>query len=201
VSGAFLERMTLVPTARGPTLEALYHRGSGATPVVLAPSRPELGSLMDGAVLSELCWGLTQAGHPTLRFNWAGVGASSGDPSAGDLGLDVDDLREALSALRETESKPRVAVVGYGHGAVVAARAAEELSFITRVAAVAPTEVPSSPPVPARVFLGTEDHVAPRGSLEAAWGDAISWIPSADHAFSQELGSLRDAVVRFLAEE
>jgi len=80
----FLERMTVVRSGDD-TLEALYHRGRGAQPIVTAGGHPCLYGTMDSTVLAEMTWALTRHGHPTLRFNWRGVGVSTGTSGLPDL--------------------------------------------------------------------------------------------------------------------
>ena len=118
--GQFLERSVAIPTAGGLVLDGLYHRGVRAPACVLAAPHPALGGSMTVPAINELAWALTRAGHPTLRFDYRGVGASQGtsqhrgalleewggglpriEPAA--LADEVADLRAAGAQLAETE--------------------------------------------------------------------------------------------------
>lgn len=130
--GEYLERATVIAGEAGP-LEGLYHRGSRRPPVLIAPEHPDLAS-MESPIVAELAWALTRAGHPTLRFNYRGVGASRG-PRVATLDEAVSDARAARRHLlvpagagegeepSEVESLPPGAhvLVGVGFGARVAA--------------------------------------------------------------------------------
>src|SRR2546427_4386216 len=73
LSGQYLERSVVVGE-----LDALYHRGTREPPCVIAAPHPALGGSMLSPVVAELAWALTRAGHPTMRFDYRGVGASRG---------------------------------------------------------------------------------------------------------------------------
>jgi alpha/beta superfamily hydrolase len=124
--GEYLERAVAFPGDAG-ALEGLYHRGAARPPLLIAPPHPRSGGSMELPLIAELAWAVTRAGHPTLRFNYRGVGASGGefDEAAGA----VADARRALEHLRATTGGPAipVALLGVGFGAgVVAALAAED---------------------------------------------------------------------------
>lgn len=210
----FLERMTVV--RRGPdALEALYHRGRGAMPVVFAAGHPKLYGTMESAVLAELAWALSQRGHPTLRFNYRGVGASSGTSSVPPL-LDRDtdggivdasmldepyeDLCAALEQQLETCGDRTCAVVGYSFGAALAARAGVLHDAVERVILVAPPvlhlpfDFVALAASGASVYLaaGDDDGIAPIDAVERAVGGhvAVHRVPGASHEFSRGLSPL-----------
>lgn len=206
--------MTVVRAAEE-SLEALFHRGRGAQPVVLAPGHPRLYGTMESAVLAEVTWALTRRGHPTLRFNWRGVGASTGTSripdllerpeSAGPLApAELDEAYEDLSAAIEqhlsTTGEREVAVVGYSFGAAVAGRAAIEHPAVARVVLVAPPvgRLPfdfgaiAETGIPVYVACGGDDNIAPPEQIEQAVNGAVGVhrIANARHEFSRGLGPL-----------
>lgn len=212
----FLERMTVV-RSHGEVLEALYHRGRGKQPVVLAPGHPRLYGTMESAVVGELTWALSQRGHPTLRFNYRGVGASSGEshvpplleeeqqvpPEA--LAGPYEDLQAAIEQLLETTHDRSCAVVGYSFGAALAARAGLEHDRVDRVVLVAPpvSRLPFSlealleAGVPTFLVCGQDDRIAPPLDVERAAGEAagVHRIERANHEFSRGLSPLGQYVV------
>src|SRR5947209_9244566 len=77
LKGQYLERSVAVKSG-DIALDGLYHRGRKAPPCVLAPPHPVLGGSMTAPVIAELAWAITRAGHPSLRFDYRGVGGSQG---------------------------------------------------------------------------------------------------------------------------
>src|SRR5436853_5330379 len=139
LSGQYLERSVVVGE-----LDALYHRGSREPPCVIAAPHPALGGSMLSPVIAELAWALTRAGHPTLRFDYRGVGASRGASGqrAGsgrieDLRGEVADLQQICEHLLATTRMSAACAIGYSFGAAVALQAAED-PRIARVALIAP---------------------------------------------------------------
>ena len=48
---------------------------------VIAPPHPLYGGSMDSPVVNEVAWASARSGVAAVRFNWRGVGASTGVPS------------------------------------------------------------------------------------------------------------------------
>lgn len=116
--------------------------GPDAEPAaVVAPPHPMMGGSLDNPVVESLARGLAAAGCRTLRFNWRGVGASTGAAS-GDLGDALADYRAALQYLASLAPSldasvdasvdasavasvvASVVAAGYSFGAVAAVNAA-----------------------------------------------------------------------------
>lgn len=107
--GEYLERAVVIPGA--PVVEGLYHRGATSPSIVIAPPHPERGGSMELAVIAELAWALTRAGHATLRFNYPGVGASPGTFTS------ESRLEATHRALEHLEAcTPNAALAGAGIG-------------------------------------------------------------------------------------
>src|SRR5256885_14150105 len=143
LSGQYLERSVVVGE-----LDALYHRGTREPPCVIAAPHPALGGSMLSPVVAELAWALTRAGHPTMRFDYRGVGASrgvsrqvAGSGHFADLREEVADLQRICEHLLASTQMTEVCAVGYSFGAAVALEAAEE-SRVGRVVPVAPPPPP-----------------------------------------------------------
>jgi alpha/beta superfamily hydrolase len=158
--GEVLERMTTIDGPAG-VLEALWQGGGiGAehgAPVLVVPPHPRLGGSMDSAVLAELVWSLGRRRHPTLRFNFRGVGASQGtlalpwlpvdatsasDADEAHVAVDVSDLCEdaaaALAQLLQSTGERTAVVVGVSVGAIVAAHLLAHHDGVERGLLVAP---------------------------------------------------------------
>lgn len=146
--GQILERMTVVWHAEANVaLEALWQPGVTAgiagMPVIIAGHHPRLGGNMDGPACSEIVWQLARRGHPTLRFNWRGVGASSGtstvpwlpDESLPHLHEEIADLTCAID--HQAAGAPCV-LVGVSFGAGPAAALAARHPLVQQLVLVAP---------------------------------------------------------------
>ncbi len=218
--GQYLERPVLIATG-AICLEGLFHRGERAPAALILPPHPKLGGSMDSPVVAELAWALTRAGHPTLRLNYRGVGASQGAWEDGQH--DVGDLRMALqllaaSASASTDDAPApVALVGYSYGADLVLRALVDGVHAAAVVLVAPpvtlldpsehlAGLPSDFAPSDRVFTfcGSEDSVAVPEEVESIFGlhlgerHRADTIAGADHVFREGLVTLGQQVVKVL---
>ena len=178
-------------------LEGLYHRGSLRPALLVCPS-PGPGGGMDAPPVAELAWAAARAGHPSLRFQHRGEGASPGVPDAARA---LEDAEAALAHLAES-SRAKVAVAGVGGGCDTALALARAHPEIERLALVAPARAPAPPWPRARILaLVPEEGARPAASeLEAALGaaGAVEVLEGADPLFRSGLPRLGAAVVAFL---
>lgn len=193
---------------QGEALEGLFIAGetpshSGA---VIAPPHPLYGGSMDSPVVSELAWACTRAGLASLRFNWRGVGASTGEPS-GDLGIGAEDFAAALLQMARTVSGPLLAA-GYSFGAGAALRAVDEQPRVTRLLLVAPPPSLLDDAALRRgereilILTGERDTLAPAAELaeiaESTPRARFVPIPDTDHFFAAGLAQLTAEVTHWL---
>ena len=193
---------------QGAALEGLFIAGEtlASGGAVIAPPHPLYGGSMDSPVVSELAWACTKAGIASLRFNWRGVGASTGEAS-GDLGVGAEDFGAALLQMARTVSGPLLAA-GYSFGAGAALRAAAEQPRITRLLLVAPppslldATVLGSDEREILILGGERDALAPPDVLgeiaSAAPRARFVRIDEADHFFAVGLAQLTAEVSRWL---
>lgn len=102
-----------------PALEGLFHRGFRRTGVVILPAEPDRGG-MESPVVAEIAWAVTRRGHPSLRINYPGVGASEGVYGLESARTAADRATEHLLACLEPEQAVRpdaIGFVGLGRGA------------------------------------------------------------------------------------
>ncbi len=196
------ERPTTV-RAGAETLEARVAVPSGARlGVVVSHPHPLYGGDMDSPVVArmvEVCLG---RGLATLRFNFRGVGASTGrhDEGRGER----EDVRASLDHLRHTlGGDARVALAGYSFGAAVAAAVAATtpvggLALVAPPLRVAEVRLPSGVTGPVLVVVGAEDQYCPASALETMRAGlpaaTVVVIEGADHFFFGSLTPLGDAV-------
>ena len=110
----------------GGDLEGIFIAGAAGSNrgAVVAPPHPLFGGSIESPVLNEIAYACTKTGIASLRFNWRGVGASTGVPSGDAADAEVD-YRAALTHMGETVDGPIVAC-GYSFGAAAAVRVALE---------------------------------------------------------------------------
>ncbi len=204
------ERATViaVPGREDLVLEGLFVRAAEGSDAgaVIAPPHPLYGGSMASPVVGELAWACQKAGYATLRFDWRGVGASSGVPSGEASDADVD-YAAALLHLAETVSGPLL-LAGYSFGAATAVRVAAREPRVRRLVLVAPppalldarrlTAFPGS----ALLVTGERDVHARPAALEALIPGGprrrLEVIPDADHFFLEGLAGISRAVSAWL---
>ena len=196
------ERPTTV-RAGAETLEARLAVPPGArVGVVVSHPHPLYGGDMDNPVVDRIVEVCTARGVATLRFNFRGVGASSGrhDDGRGEQ----EDVRASLAHLQATlGAEARVALAGYSFGAAMAAAVAATvpvagLALVAPPMRVADVRTPSGCAGPILVVAGAEDQYCPAPALEtlrARLPEAtVIVIEGADHFFFGSLMPLGDAV-------
>jgi uncharacterized protein len=158
---------------------------------------------MDHPVGAELAWAVTRAGHPTVRFNFRGVGASPGRPTHPEAQL--EDVEAALRALEENAGTVAAAVATLGASALTALQLARTHPGLAGLALVSPgaMEVEELARVrqPLLVVVGAEEP-GPRAALATAVAEAAGTfvvVPGADARFQRNLREVGQAVVLWLA--
>src|SRR5947209_9268146 len=211
LKGQYLERSVAVRSG-DISLDGLYHRGRKAPSCVLAPPHPVLGGSMTVPVIAELAWAITRAGHPTLRFDYQGVGGSQGrtrhQPGSrriGDIRGEIDDLFAAIDQLLASTRSGAVCAIGYSFGAAVALAAAPDASVDRAVLIAPPTAVWDFSGLrdvdkPVLVVCAEHDPLCDRTLLRNLLGKraTMAVVPDADHAFVRSLPELGKSVVAWL---
>jgi len=157
---------------------------------------------MDNAVIDRMVEVCAARGVATLRFNFRGVGASSGrhDEGRGEQ----EDVRASLLHLQDVlGGGARVALAGYSFGAAMVAAAAQSvpvggLALVAPPLRLADLHRPAGVTGPIVVVAGTEDQYCPPSALEALHAmlpeATVVVIEGADHFFFGSLLPLGDAV-------
>lgn len=184
--------------AEGITLEAvLESNGHPLRLAVVCHAHPRMGGTMDSPLLLAVRDELVLRNWAVLRFNFRGVGSSTGD-----FGLGLDEVADVTAAIEEgTRILPGlpVALIGWSFGGAVAIRAAVGAADVTSCAVIAPAvaERPGLtaglPPardlkleIPLLVIVGSnDDQVSPRECREwaAVAGAKFVEVPGANHLF------------------
>ena len=174
----------------------------GATPLgtaLICHPNPSQGGTMDNKVVQTLARAFIQLGWRAVRFNFRGIGQSSGgwDEGRGE----VDDALAVLAAVLP----PGEALIlsGFSFGGYVASRAAQRLAEpARRLVLVGPaTSRFDTAAVPADtvVIHGEVDDVVPLASV-LDWARPQSLpvivVPGVGHFFHGQLPLLKSLVVR-----
>ncbi len=158
--------------------------------VVLCHPHPQFGGSMRSLVVSEWFANLPPAGVTCLRFNFRGVGASSGSFDAGPG--ERRDAETALAALRDLVPGAALVVAGWSFGADIAL-AINDPSVAGWVAVAPPGRWTDAhrhlahDPRPKLAVFGAHDELvdAEAGAARArAWpATEVEVVPGADHFF------------------
>ena len=174
--------------------------------VVLCHPHPVYGGTMDNRVVYRAAKAAAEAGYAALRFNFRGVGRSTGQF---DQGLGEKD--DVLAAIRWLESKyPRLdlAVIGYSFGAWVGLGAG---LGAPRVKALVGLGLPLdlydfdfllSSPKPALYIVGTRDEFCSGGNLDRFESrlpatSSVRRIEGSEHFFSGHLEAVQNLITDF----
>ncbi|MBI4328332.1 MAG: alpha/beta fold hydrolase [Chloroflexi bacterium] len=201
--GADLEGILSLPSEMGGLLPA----------VVACPPDPQLGGTMESTVISSVCLGLNGSGVAVLRFNFRGVGGSTGSHTLG--AGELEDARSAYRVLREWPGvdKKRIGLLGYSFGAGIAVRVGKREKEVAAVAAISPPL--KMPPVglqiakglapyphPLLLIIGARDGLTSPKELEE-WAKGLGstvrteTVPEADRAWHGQEEALAARVVAF----
>ena len=181
------------------TLEVVAHIPDVAPHAiaVIAHPLPTMGGTMENKIVTTLTKTFAELGFAALRFNFRGVGASSGEFDEGN-GEVEDALTVTRYALKEYGDLPLI-LSGFSFGGYVQARAAQQLPP-RQLVLIAPavTRYPM-PPVPHNTLLvhGELDEVV-------SLADVMQWarpqrlpiviLPGAVHFFHGRLDQLKEIV-------
>jgi hypothetical protein len=191
------------------SLEALVEDSRTHDPprgfAVVCHPHPLFGGTMTNKVVHMLARALQEAGLPTVRFNFRGVGASAGTHDDGRGEVDDAAAVAAWGAGRWPEVPLWLA--GFSFGAFVALVASARLAparLITVAPPVSrfdPTDVPT-PRCPWLLVQGTADEVVPTDTV-LAWAHRqtpapqLAILEGASHFFHGRLNDLREHVLAF----
>ncbi|HEV8535127.1 MAG TPA: alpha/beta fold hydrolase [Candidatus Limnocylindria bacterium] len=172
--------------------------------VVIAHALPTHGGTMRTPIMAAIARAAAERGWYALRFNFRGVGASSGEWSGGRH--ETDDLAAAVDFARSAAPGLPVGLVGYSFGAfqvleyLARGGRADAVALVgvgTRDVSFAPRELP---PIPPGTFIvaAENDQFGTADELRAAIPHArIATVRGVDHYFVGK----RDEVGALVAEE
>lgn len=176
--------------------------------VVVCHPHPQYGGTMRNKVAHTLARAFVHAGFSALRFNFRGIGQSTGEYDHGDG--ELDDAVAAMNYLRDREPQSPFWLAGFSFGAAIAIRAAAATP-VDGLVSVAPAVsrfangFETQPGCPWLVVQGDKDELVDVDET-VEWLDSLSpgpellIIPGAEHFFHGRLIELRGAVVEFIQD-
>lgn len=182
---------------------------SGSAPrgvAVIAHPHPLFGGTMDNKVVQTLARAFALCGWRAVRFNFRGVGGSTGAHDEG-----RGEVEDFLSVVRECAPRGPLALAGFSFGAYVASGAAERLLphraiaqmvlVGTAVGRFAVAAVPATLQPNTLVIHGEHDDTVPLAEV-FDWARPqnmpITVVSGGSHFFHGQLTLLKSLVVRHL---
>lgn len=179
-------------TTDGVDLDARLETISRSRAVIVTHPHPLYGGNMDNNVVATIAAAFARQGWSTLRFNFRGVGKSTGQYADG-IG-EQGDVQTAIDYLKQNGFQT-IDLAGYSFGAwVLAGWSRNNAPHPHRLFLVAPpvafVDFDTDTPIPGlhHIFTGSLDDLAPPRPIQAAlprWqpGARFTMIAEADHFF------------------
>lgn len=198
-------------TSDGERLEAIHDPADGSSGViVICHPHPQFGGTMRAPILGAIAKHVVASGFDSLRFNFRGVGTSTGTHGNGDEEqLDVDAAMTYASRL----GVPGAGLTGWSFGAAVALNwQARTGSTLPYVGIAPPVDSPLTPalPDPRRLreakrgfVIGERDQFVDADELAsyaASISAEVARYRGTDHFFVLRHKSLAGDVVRMLTD-
>ena len=202
----------VIRTPDGVDLTTIYDAPIGATRTILVcHPHPEHGGAMTHPMLDAIAARQLADGDAVMRFNFRGVGASTGTHGGGPA--EVTDIA-SVAAWIDEEAAPLGGIVGWSFGAAVSLIwQAETGSTVPYVGIAPPVDSPLTPALPdpesllpaRRTFIiGERDQFIDATELEMFGeriGAATVRYETADHFFIFRYDRLADDVARALSDD
>jgi alpha/beta superfamily hydrolase len=200
------ERPVTLATSDGAGLEGrLAVPAAARAAIVICHPHPLYGGDMDNPVVVRIQAVCAELDFATLRFNFRGVGASTGTHDGGRA--EQHDVAAALECAGKAAGGVPTVLAGYSFGAVVSAGVAAREPALAGLALIAPpvglAGLDAFAPLaafasPLLVVAGSADEYCPRPALDELARRlpraTVSVIPDANHFFFGKLYPLGNAV-------
>lgn len=201
-------------TLKGPagTIEAVLTEPAEALDpsaiAVVCHPHPLHEGTMNNKVVHTLARSFAKRGIPAMRFNFRGVGGSSGSYDAGDG--EVDDALAVADELRARFGDRPLWLAGFSFGSFVALRAAARTPCAGLILIAPPVQRfafdQALPDCPILVVQGDSDEVVDCAEVEAWVHGAkptprFELLPGVGHFFHGRLTDLRKIVEDFLGDD
>ncbi|HYK89984.1 MAG TPA: alpha/beta fold hydrolase [Acidobacteriota bacterium] len=203
---------TFIIPGRTVHLEAIL-REPNDTPLrgaaVLCHPHPVYGGTMDNRVVFRAGKAIMEASFAALRFNFRGVGSSTGTFDQG-IG-EKDDVVSVIDWLEQRYPAIPLALVGFSFGAWVGLEVAASEKRIRALAGLGlplnfyDFEFLVENDKPSLFIVGTQDEFCPRDRIERLARrlpptSRVALIEGADHFFARELDRVQQLITQFFQE-
>jgi uncharacterized protein len=190
-------------------LEALVDHGNGVDTVVTAHPHPLYGGSMDNNVVAAIRKAVHDCEWGTLRFNFRGVGGSSGHHQG--PSRDGEDLLAVCEYARKNGGR-KIHFAGYSYGAWVGLKAMN-VGFRPETAILVSPPLDfldfkdlAPPQCPCLITVGDQDDFCAVASLknwvadalESQWPPLVQILPQCDHFYRDRERPLAITVESFL---
>lgn len=199
-----------IPVSHG-ALEGLLRMPDDETtqpPMVAVVSHPHpsFGGTMHNKVVFRVAQALGDLGFPALRFNFRGVGRSTGAFDEGNG--EREDVWAALDEIAHRFPNAPICLAGFSFGAWVglpvgcADTRVRQLVGVGVPTSLLTTDALAECRKPKLIVQGELDQYSPQSSL-LSWYEALpdpkslAVIPQADHFFTGHQNELHDAVIHY----
>jgi uncharacterized protein len=176
---------------------------------VVCHPHPQFGGTMDNKVVHTLARTLQELGMPTVRFNFRGVGKSTGSYAEG-VG-ETDDAVAVIDWSLKRWPGAALWLAGFSFGASIAVRASAQRPaavLITVAPAIQRLETGPTPGPATRWLLiqGDQDELVNHAEVIAWAGKRspppqVTVLPGVTHYFHGRLQELKAAVLGFVGRE
>lgn len=205
-----VETTLLLPSPAG-LLETVVTPASGNKIAIVCHPNPLQEGTMNNKVVTMACKAFQQMGLSTIRFNYRGVGNSTGE--FGQVIGETADLLTIIDWVQEQIVQPKLYLTGFSFGSYIAAQGASQRSdLVQQLITIAPAvdrmdfQVFTDIVCPWLVIQGTEDEIVPTPAVRD-WFTRFSVnrnmqlieIPGASHFFHGKLIELREIITSILS--
>jgi len=191
-------------------LEAVLWEPEGTVPrgaALLCHPHPLHGGTMNNRVIYRAAKGAVEAGLAALRFNFRGVGASTGSHDKGHA--ERTDTGSLLDWLQGRYPQLPLALIGFSFGAWIGLKAGQR---DPRVKALVGLGLPISAydfgflldnDIPSLFIIGTRDEFCPDQEMRLLAArlpptSSVHWLEGADHFFTRQIDQVQALVRNFL---
>lgn len=200
-----LKEQTQIIAGDAGDIEIRYHDGHHDKPiVVVCHPHPLHGGTMDNKVVHTLVKAFAELGLSTLRFNFRGVGQTTGEYDKGRG--ESDDLQTVCQWFRHRHPRQPLWLAGFSFGSYVALRAhqkvkAEQLCLVAPPVTLYDFSKLPTVTIPWMVVQGGQDEVVDPDAV-TNWLEQLSprpyvaWFKEAGHFFHGGLIQLKSTVSR-----
>jgi uncharacterized protein len=201
--------MTFLIESGGIQLEATLREPEGERrgAAVVCHPHPVYGGTMDNRVVYRVAKAASEAGLAALRFNFRGVGASTGEYDEGRG--EQSDVSAAIDWLAGRHPGVPLVLAGFSFGAWVGLQIG---SRDARIAALVGLGLPLNhydfeflveTDKPALYVVGTEDEFCPKDKMQRLARRLpapaqVRWVEGADHFFGGKIEEMQSLVFNFL---